>query len=72
MTDNSDKDCGGIKEQVRGHWSTPLLIAGSALVGATAVALWNWRTIVSLQTELARHSESEAGNPSALLDEDIF
>lgn len=62
--DSNDRDSGGSGEpgasKGRRHWSTPLLMAGSALLGASAVAIWNWRTIVSLQNELASHSSRQA------------
>lgn len=35
----------------RRRWSTAFLIAGSALFGATAIALWNRRTIAHMRAE---------------------
>lgn len=62
--ESNDRDSGGSGEpgasKGRRHWSTPLLMAGSALLGASAVAIWNWRTIVSLQNELASQSSRQA------------
>lgn len=62
--DSNDRDSGESGEpgasKGRRHWSTPLLMAGSALLGASAVAIWNWRTIVSLQNELASQSSRQA------------
>jgi hypothetical protein len=55
-------------------WSTGLLMIGSALVGATAVAVWNRRTITEMRTHLELNSgesrqvtSGDAANP-----DDIF
>jgi LPXTG-motif cell wall-anchored protein len=56
-------------------WSTALLMVGSALVGATAVAVWNRRTITEMRNHLLLNSGQETPGriedraPSA---EDIF
>lgn len=56
-------------------WSTGLLMIGSALVGATAVAVWNRRTITEMRTYLelnsgatSRHSVGVDGRSA----DDIF
>jgi hypothetical protein len=40
-------------------WSTTFLVIGSALMGATAIALWNRRTISTLRSQL-----EPAGRPA--------
>lgn len=55
----------------RGRWSTAFLIVGSALMGATALALWNRRTITNLRTEIDAMSAS-AANSFSKKDEEIF
>ena len=42
------------------RWSTTFLMAGSALVGATAIALWNRRTISHLRTRIEGEGTAEA------------
>ena len=37
---------------VRRRWSTAFLMAGSALLGATAIAFWNRRTISHMRSQL--------------------
>lgn len=58
------------REGGRGRWSTAFVIMGSALVGATAVALWNRRTIAKM------HAQIEAGTAADVRivskDEEIF
>ena len=52
----------------RGRWSTAFLMAGSALVGATAVAFWNRRTLAKMRVQIL----AEKPQPRANLDEEIF
>jgi hypothetical protein len=54
----------------RGRWSTAFLMAGSALLGATAVAFWNRRTISHMRIQIL----AEAAKPQPLvnLNEEIF
>lgn len=54
----------------RGRWSTAFLMAGSALLGATAVAFWNRRTIANMRVQIL----AESGKPLARAntDEEIF
>lgn len=40
----------------RERWSTTFLIVGSALFGATALALWNRRTIANLRSQIESRS----------------
>jgi|GEM_PF-6652683 len=40
------------REELR--WSTALLMVGSALLGATAIAFWNRRTIADLRDQMQR------------------
>lgn len=54
----------------RGRWSTAFLIAASAIVGATAVAFWNRRTIANMRVQFL--AESEHPQPPAHSDEEIF
>ena len=54
----------------RGRWSTAFLIAGSAILGATAVALWNRRTIANMRVQLL--AESPHPSPDGQPDEEIF
>ncbi len=41
----------------RRRWSTAFLVAGSALLGATAIAFWNRRTIANLRIQLQAQPE---------------
>jgi hypothetical protein len=54
----------------RGRWSTAFLMAGSALLGATAVAFWNRRTIANMRVQFL----AEAAKPQRRVntDEEIF
>jgi hypothetical protein len=54
----------------RGRWSTAFLMAGSALLGATAVTFWNRRTIANMRVQIL----AEAAKPQTRvnLDEEIF
>ena len=54
----------------RGRWSTAFLMAGSALLGATAVAFWNRRTIASMRIQIL--AEATKLQPRANLDDEIF
>jgi hypothetical protein len=55
---------------VRGRWSTTFLMAGSALLGATAIAFWNRRTIASMRAQIQSGSQTaRLVRPS---DEEIF
>ncbi|MHB1673657.1 MAG: hypothetical protein ACYCSP_05345 [Acidobacteriaceae bacterium] len=54
----------------RGRWSTAFLIAGSALLGATAVAFWNRRTIAKMRIQFP--AKSAQSRPQAHADEEIF
>jgi hypothetical protein len=54
----------------RGRWSTAFLMAGSALLGATAVAFWNRRTIAKMRVQFL--AESKAPQPRVNTDEEIF
>jgi hypothetical protein len=54
----------------RGRWSTAFLMAGSALLGATAVAFWNRRTIANMRVQIL--AEAVKPQPRANMDEEIF
>jgi hypothetical protein len=54
----------------RGRWSTAFLIAGSAILGATAVAIWNRRTIANMRTQFL--AEPRQPLPQVQTDEEIF
>jgi hypothetical protein len=71
------QDCEEIAETLpkeagagRGRWSTAFLMAGSALLGATAVAFWNRRTIANMRVQFL--AESEKPQPRANMNEEIF
>ena len=49
-------------------WKTALLMGGSALLGATALALWNRRTLAKLQAESPANSTNSSRNQSERLD----
>lgn len=55
-------------------WSTGLLMIGSALVGATAVAVWNRRTITEMRThlELSSGGNRELASDKPATPDDIF
>lgn len=59
------------EEAARGRWSTAFLVVGSALMGATALALWNRRTITSMRAQIEAMSGTGAP-PSPVKDEEIF
>lgn len=42
----------GGQEAGRSRWSTAFLMVGSALLGATALALWNRRTISNMRAQM--------------------
>lgn len=54
----------------RRSWSTAFLIAGSAILGATAVAFWNRRTIANMRLQFL--DESEHPRPPVHTEEEIF
>jgi hypothetical protein len=56
--------------QPRGRWSTTFLMAGSALLGATAIAFWNRRTIASMRAQI--QSGSQTARLTKPSDEEIF
>ncbi|MGB8479880.1 MAG: hypothetical protein WCE63_13775 [Acidobacteriaceae bacterium] len=53
-----------------GRWSTAFLMAGSALLGATAVAFWNRRTITNMRVQIL--AEAAKPQPRVNTDEEIF
>jgi hypothetical protein len=61
---------GDMLDPVRGRWSTTFLIMGSALLGATALALWNRRTIANMRAQI--QARALADPPSVSTDEEIF
>ena len=54
----------------RGRWSTAFLMAGSALLGATAVAFWNRRTIANMRVQI--FADAAKPQPRVNTDEEIF
>jgi hypothetical protein len=54
----------------RGRWSTAFLMAGSALLGATAVAFWNRRAIANMRVQIL--AEAAKPQPRINLNEEIF
>jgi hypothetical protein len=54
----------------RGRWSTAFLMASSALLGATAVAFWNRRTIANMRVQIL--AEAAKPQPHVNVDEEIF
>jgi hypothetical protein len=59
-------------EPIAGHgrWSTAFLMAGSAVLGATAVAFWNRRTIANMRVQIL--AETAKPQPRVNMDEEIF
>jgi len=55
---------------IRGRWSTAFLMVGSALLGATAVAFWNRRTIANMRVQIL--TETAKPQPRVNTDEEIF
>lgn len=62
------------EKNVGSAWSTGLLMIGSALVGATAVAVWNRRTITEMRTHLELNSgdSRQAASDKGMNPDDIF
>ena len=54
----------------RGRWSTAFLMVGSALLGATAVAFWNRRTIANMRIQIL--AQAAKPQPRANMNEEIF
>ena len=54
----------------RRRWSTAFLVAGSALLGATAIAFWNRRTISNLRVQL--QTQPEQTIPDVREDDEIL
>jgi hypothetical protein len=54
----------------RGRWSTTFLIVGSALMGATALALWNRRTIETMRAQI--EAQSKLIVTAVSIDEEIY
>ncbi len=54
----------------RSRWSTAFLVVGSALLGATAIAFWNRRTIASMRSQI--QSGIVSAVPPRHTDEEIF
>ncbi|MHB1936886.1 MAG: hypothetical protein ACYCOR_09895 [Acidobacteriaceae bacterium] len=77
-TEKSNQENAGTKDKIlpsepearRGRWSTAFLMAGSALLGATAVAFWNRRTIANMRIQIL--SESAKPQLQGNTDEEIF
>ena len=42
-------------------WKTALLVCGSALLGATAVALWNRRVLTKIQSQAPAQGKTDSG-----------
>ncbi len=47
----------------RERWSTAFLVVGSALVGATALALYNRRTIANMRAQIQAQPERSTSSP---------
>lgn len=56
--------------QGRQRWSTAFLVVGSALFGATALALWNRRTIANLRSQIESRGTPALTEKSR--DQEIF
>lgn len=63
---------GAAPESGRGGWSMAFLVVGSALMGATALAFWNRRTITSLRAQIDAMSTSSLDPSPNKKDEEIF
>ena len=63
----------GAEDRSGKPWKTAFLVFGSALLGATAVALWNRRALARIRSQ-ALHEDMEATDTSETLrmDEEIF
>lgn len=60
----------GMPSLGRNRWSTTFLVVGSALLGATAIAFWNRRTIAGMRAQMeAGNNRAPATRPA---DEEIF
>ncbi len=62
---NQLKASSAVSEGAGSAWSTVLLMIGSALVGATAVAVWNRRTIAEIRTRFELGAEPEVAQTAA-------
>jgi hypothetical protein len=64
----------GRAEKVPGvRWKTVMLVVGSALVGATAVALWDRRVLRKIQSQApVRKQEGDADADVRQAEEEIF
>jgi hypothetical protein len=60
----------GTHETARGRWSTTFLVVGSALLGATAIAFWNRRTIATMRAQILANSASAI--PPRPSEDEIF
>ena len=59
----------------KNRWKTALLMFGSAVVGASAVALWNRRTVAQLQAQAPAREEGVGTFPrrtGTRMEEEIF
>ncbi len=54
----------------RGRWSTTFLVMSSALLGATAIAFWNRRTISTMRAQIQQRSDHPV--PAPLPEDDIY
>ena len=73
-SDNAEEESGLEQEPVdfepapppdagRHRWSTAFLVVGSAMAGATALALWNRRTIENMRAQIQAQPEPQAPAP---------
>jgi hypothetical protein len=70
---STDRDSGRAEKIPGGRWKTVLLVVGSALVGATAVALWDRRALRKIQSQApARKQEGDEGPEAPQAEEEIF
>ncbi len=47
-----DEEAASAPPLPQNRWTAALLLAGSAVMGATALALWNRRTILSMRAQI--------------------
>lgn len=56
---------------LRRRWSTAFLIAGSALFGATAIALWNRRTLAHMRAEFHAMRQTRPRTAAEIAEDEV-
>ncbi|MGC9291496.1 MAG: hypothetical protein ACP5EP_02085 [Acidobacteriaceae bacterium] len=69
----TDKESNRAEKAPGVRWKTVMLVVGSAMVGATAVALWDRRALRKIQSQApARKQEGDEGPGVHQAEEEIF